>query len=633
MKLRSGRQITRPKTVHKSKKLVKKSAQIKELKVILNRIPADELRTHIIANGKTEHTVRRIQVQRVTRIIENRELNNGQFNGQVNAIGPSTSMENGDDNRQQIENQGDELERLAQEARLPEFDEPEIEGEEEARNQREQQQQQQQRAQRRRKMDNICNKPEKLNLQNGNIAENWKRFKRQFENFLIATECNEKAANIKVAMFLNMIGDEAVDVFESFNLAADQQADYNAVITAMQNFCKPRKNTVYERYMFYQRNQNDGEQFDTFLMDIRQLARSCEFGDNENEMLRDRIVMGIADKRMQAKLLEAQALTYDNAVDKCRAGEATKEQTKQMNKTVDVEEVRAQQKQTQAKNEGNNNTQENFNGNARKYTNNTNQNKYLNQNRYNNNQYRSQPNLSRGNTNTINANNSCKYCDRTHGPRNCPAYGKNCSACSKPNHFAVVCRARQRAVDNVNATDSNSINATDFENDYYITSIESVLTTQESELFLKKQNANERVESKNGKVPRVDAVNSGNPVWKEDLKVNDKFVSFKVDSGSGVGVLPKRIYDIVAPNQELLPSSRLLRAFGGGIVKPLGTCRLLCKFKYRGVILTRWLEFEVVDIDTVPLLGLIGAIKFKLIDIRHVQNYKNEAENKPNPFL
>lgn len=31
----------------------------------------------------------------------------------------------------------------------------------------------------------------------------------------------------------------------------------------------------------------------------------------------------------------------------------------------------------------------------------------------------------------------CKKCNREHGPRNCPAYGKKCTACFKMNHFAV----------------------------------------------------------------------------------------------------------------------------------------------------------------------------------------------------
>ncbi|GFO48003.1 hypothetical protein PoB_007450800 [Plakobranchus ocellatus] len=38
--------------------------------------------------------------------------------------------------------------------------------------------------------------------------------------------------------------------------------------------------------------------------------------------------------------------------------------------------------------------------------------------------------------------NRCHRCSRNHGPRDqCPAMGKTCHICSKPNHFAVACRS------------------------------------------------------------------------------------------------------------------------------------------------------------------------------------------------
>jgi hypothetical protein len=38
----------------------------------------------------------------------------------------------------------------------------------------------------------------------------------------------------------------------------------------------------------------------------------------------------------------------------------------------------------------------------------------------------------------------CKNCGRTHGPRNCPAFGKECHACKKKNHFAKYCMSTRR---------------------------------------------------------------------------------------------------------------------------------------------------------------------------------------------
>lgn len=81
-------------------------------------------------------------------------------------------------------------------------------------------------------------------------------------------------------------------MYDTFELAAAERAQYALVTKAFEDFCSQRKNTVYERYNFYQRNQKEGESFDAFLMDIKILVKSCEFTANTtNEMFRDRIVM------------------------------------------------------------------------------------------------------------------------------------------------------------------------------------------------------------------------------------------------------------------------------------------------------------------------------------------------------
>ena len=37
----------------------------------------------------------------------------------------------------------------------------------------------------------------------------------------------------------------------------------------------------------------------------------------------------------------------------------------------------------------------------------------------------------------------CGCCGKQHRPKECPAYGKMCDLCHKPNHFTKVCRTRQ----------------------------------------------------------------------------------------------------------------------------------------------------------------------------------------------
>lgn len=127
----------------------------------------------------------------------------------------------------------------------------------------------------RRKMSDILNKIDKLKM-NGNLAENWRRFKRYFDIFLTEGELHEKPDAVKVNVFLNAVGEEAIEVFDTFALTAEQRTKYDDVVHAFDEFCKPKKNPVYERFVLNQRKQKESEPFDTFLMDIKRLARTCE---------------------------------------------------------------------------------------------------------------------------------------------------------------------------------------------------------------------------------------------------------------------------------------------------------------------------------------------------------------------
>jgi len=51
---------------------------------------------------------------------------------------------------------------------------------------------------------------------------------------------------------------------------------------------------------------------------------------------------------------------------------------------------------------------------------------------------------------TSNTKFNCNKCGRTHGFKECPAYGKTCNICSKINHFSVKCRNKKESSKQVN---------------------------------------------------------------------------------------------------------------------------------------------------------------------------------------
>ena len=75
--------------------------------------------------------------------------------------------------------------------------------------------------------------------------------------------------------------------------------------------------------------QND-ETIDQYVTELRTKARTCEFGDLTDSLIRDRFICGIPDNGLRERLLRTQDLTLDKAISICRAAENTKEHLKEM---------------------------------------------------------------------------------------------------------------------------------------------------------------------------------------------------------------------------------------------------------------------------------------------------------------
>ena len=97
--------------------------------------------------------------------------------------------------------------------------------------------------------------PGKLDLR-GNLAVNWKKFRRIWENYEIATHLNKQDSSLRVATLLSCIGCDVLDIFDglSFDKEADLQ-DINKVLEKLEAYCIGETNETYERYVFNKRDQ------------------------------------------------------------------------------------------------------------------------------------------------------------------------------------------------------------------------------------------------------------------------------------------------------------------------------------------------------------------------------------------
>ena len=75
-----------------------------------------------------------------------------------------------------------------------------------------------------------------------------------------------------------------------FETLSGAKKTYKEAELALEKYFAPKRNVVDERYRFRCRAQQRDELIDSYLTALRELAKSCEFGEFESEMIRAQIV-------------------------------------------------------------------------------------------------------------------------------------------------------------------------------------------------------------------------------------------------------------------------------------------------------------------------------------------------------
>ena len=88
-------------------------------------------------------------------------------------------------------------------------------------------------------------------LEKGNMASNWKRFRRLWSNYEIASRLVKQLKEERTATLLACLGAYALEVVDGLNFANDEERkDIDVVLEKLEVFCVGETNEIYERYQF-----------------------------------------------------------------------------------------------------------------------------------------------------------------------------------------------------------------------------------------------------------------------------------------------------------------------------------------------------------------------------------------------
>lgn len=78
----------------------------------------------------------------------------------------------------------------------------------------------------------------------GNVAGNWKRFKRRFTFYLSAIGLHEASDKKQASVFLHIVGEEALEVYNNFTFAEGDRRKWNKIMEKFDSYCIPKRNVT-----------------------------------------------------------------------------------------------------------------------------------------------------------------------------------------------------------------------------------------------------------------------------------------------------------------------------------------------------------------------------------------------------
>ena len=169
-------------------------------------------------------------------------------------------------------------------------------------------------------------------------------WRRRFEQYRVASGLAKEDNERQVSALLYCLGEEADDVLTSTNISSDSRKVFADVLKKFDEFFKVRKNIIFERARFNRRCQGETETAEQFITSLYHryyipyhlclysLATDCEFGELKEQLIRDRIVVGIRDISLSEKLQMDADLTLEKAKRLVRQREAVQGQQAILNK-------------------------------------------------------------------------------------------------------------------------------------------------------------------------------------------------------------------------------------------------------------------------------------------------------------
>ena len=368
----------------------------------------------------------------------------------------------------------------------------------------------------------------------------------------------------KRALLLHYVGETVHDIYEAEK--ADSPATYDETKKVLSTYFKPKRNIQIEIFNFRSCKQKPNQSLDDFVTKLRKLSKTCEFPNTDAEIL-FQVIQHCHSSRLRKRALREP----DKSLPEILALGRSLELADQQAAAIEDESINAIERNKSWKT--------------------TTKTKPEIQ----------PPKDKNPAANRLKHPTSQKICQNCGGqyPHDtiCPAKGKICHYCKKPNHFKTVCnKLKPKQVQLV--SDEKSAETDSDESDDYCYTI-----TTETEV----------INSVKQSLPQV------------SLKLNNVDTSLLIDTGSTVNIIDEETHQKIGkPTLQKIKEPNLYPYGTSNPLRILGQCELLIETKHK----IQCHKFFVTKGNHGSLMGYQTAQALNLVKI--LQNINDPTSTYPN---
>nr|XP_029711531.1 uncharacterized protein K02A2.6-like [Aedes albopictus] len=384
----------------------------------------------------------------------------------------------------------------------------------------------------------------------------WMRWVERLENAFAIYGVVDPA--MQKNLLLHHVGSETYDI-ACDKIAPDtpRQKTYAEIVDALEGFFNPQPLEISENFRFKCRRQGDSnaaspdETVDEYLVALRRIAVTCNFGAYLETALRNQLVFGIKRNDIRSRLLERRQLTLQDALDIAVSMELSRKGGAEIEGNLGKQEVNAMHRSTGFKGKKEKHNKINAGG------------------------------KSFSKVGQSASDSSCFRCgEKSHFANTCRHKDTVCSFCKLKGHLAKVCMKRSasgrsdasRAGNKTNAAQANYLHQSGDGDDCERTQVREVCT--------------------------VDTKLGSARFWL-DMRVNGKNIRFEVDTGSPVSIVSAKCRDRYFCESRMRGCTTNLVSYCGTSIDVLGIIDASVEYGSGKVTLPLY----VVDSDKHPLLG------------------------------